>query len=312
MSNHLRSILRVLLTLALVFIVLCQAALADTSCYINTSTKVYKQQSASADFWKMPRSTTCTFQSMDGAWATVVRGGTTGYIPIRYLTLNSNIMVYATASTYLYKTASTTTKLALITKGTKLEAAVIKGSYMYVKDSNTGKVGFVRIADLSSTKPSGSALASRTDDDNGSSEEESGSETSNNAKIAQVLSVAESLLGRPYTSPSRPPASFDCSGFVLYCYKQVGITLQDTAYRQGYDSTYTKITSINDLKPGDVLCFHTSNDYDASAVNHVGIYIGGADKEYIHASSAKGKVIVSSLTWTWNAAHFSWARRILP
>ena len=62
------------------------------------------------------------------------------------------------------------------------------------------------------------------------------------------------------------------------------------------------------LKPGDLVFFDTSKN-KRGYVNHVGIYIGG-DK-FIHASSAKKKVTITSLESPFYKMRYKGARRYL-
>ena len=137
-------------------------------------------------------------------------------------------------------------------------------------------------------------------------------------KIEHVIYNAQNQLGKPYIYGSgyqtANPNGFDCSGLVYWCYYKIGIKLGNSAYKQGYDTKYAKITSISDLKRGDVVCFNTSSDNDLS--DHTGIYLGNG--YFIHASSgsSKRKVVVQSFTNDsisndWYKRHFSWGRRIL-
>ena len=53
--------------------------------------------------------------------------------------------------------------------------------------------------------------------------------------------------------------------------------------------------------------FNTVSDGDLC--DHSGIYLG--DLEFIHASSAKGEVVISKIEDNYYAERFSWGRRIL-
>ena len=72
------------------------------------------------------------------------------------------------------------------------------------------------------------------------------------------------------------------------------------------------ITDRKDLKVGDLVFFNTVDDGASDLCDHVGIYIG--DNEFIHASSAAGKVTISSLGTSSSSYYyrtFSWGRRII-
>ena len=76
---------------------------------------------------------------------------------------------------------------------------------------------------------------------------------------------------------------------------------------QGYDNTYPKITSISDLRRGDLVFFNTISDNDLS--DHAGIYLGAG--YFIHASSGQGRVVISTLASGYYNRVFSWGRRVL-
>jgi len=61
----------------------------------------------------------------------------------------------------------------------------------------------------------------------------------------------------------------------------------------------------SELRPGDLVFFKTTS---RERITHVGVYIG--DGKFVHASSAKGRVIVSSLTTGYYAHRYVGARRI--
>ena len=123
--------------------------------------------------------------------------------------------------------------------------------------------------------------------------------------------VTESILHleKSYSYGAIGPDSFDCSGFVYYCVKQAyDIIIPRTAYEQGYNNNYEKIEDIKNLKKGDLLYFNTiRSDKDLS--DHTGIYIG--NNEFIHCSSAIGKVVISKIENNYYSRRFSWGRRLI-
>ena len=127
--------------------------------------------------------------------------------------------------------------------------------------------------------------------------------------MEQIIELAKQQLGDPYVYAAHGPDSFDCSGLAYYCYLQItGIKLNRTAYSQGYDERYEKISDPSDLKKGDLVFFDT-NSKDSDLSDHSGIYIGGG--KFIHASSSAKKVITSDLSSGYYAGTFCWGRRIL-
>jgi len=117
-------------------------------------------------------------------------------------------------------------------------------------------------------------------------------EISNNwvelTKKDKIIDTAKEFLGIKYVWAANGPDCFDCSGFTKYVYKQNGITLPRYSGHQA--NAGTKV-SFDELEKGDLVFFDTEHKFRGK-VNHVGIYIG--NHKFIHASSAKKKVIITS------------------
>ncbi len=122
-------------------------------------------------------------------------------------------------------------------------------------------------------------------------------------KAKKIILLAKEKLGRKYVWGATGNDTFDCSGLTSYVYKKNGIRLPRRAIAQ---SRVGKEVSRNRLRPGDLVFFDTSKEHKGY-VNHVGIYIGHG--KFIHASSAKKKVIITSLSKPFYARRFKLARR---
>lgn len=104
-------------------------------------------------------------------------------------------------------------------------------------------------------------------------------------------------LGVPYRwGGADPSTGFDCSGFVLYVYAKVGISLP---HYTGAQWALGIPVSRNDLKPGDVVFFN--------GISHDGIYIGGG--QFVQAPRTGDVVKVSSLSESWYSSTYDGARR---
>jgi cell wall-associated NlpC family hydrolase len=112
-----------------------------------------------------------------------------------------------------------------------------------------------------------------------------------------VVGIAMQFLGVPYVWGGSSPSGFDCSGFVMYVYAQVGVSLPH--YTGAQWSMGVPVAS-GDLQPGDLVFF--------DGLGHVGIYIGGG--EFIHAPHTGDVVRIDSLSDGWYAATYDGARRI--
>ena len=123
-----------------------------------------------------------------------------------------------------------------------------------------------------------------------------------NNSINNIISVANSQIGKPYKWGSTGPSYFDCSGFTSYIYKNgAGISLPRTSVSQ---SKVGNKVSRNQLKSGDLVFFNTSG----KGISHVGMYIG--DSKLIHASTSKG-VRIDSLNSSYYKSRFVSASRII-
>ena len=122
---------------------------------------------------------------------------------------------------------------------------------------------------------------------------------------SNVVRYAKRWLGSRYVWGASRPGAFDCSGFTQYVMKKTkGRVIPRVSRRQAY---YGKYVSRRNLRAGDLIFFDTSRSR-RGYVNHVGIYIG--NNKFIHASSAKHRVVITSLNKPFYSARFMWGRRI--
>lgn len=126
-------------------------------------------------------------------------------------------------------------------------------------------------------------------------------------KAEYLIYVGQNQLGKPYVYGATGTSSFDCSGFTWYCFNKVGVTLPRTAYSQGYNKNYERVTKISDLERGALVYFNTVSDSDSC--DHAGIYLGAG--WFIHASSGQAKVVVSNLSSGYYNGVFSWGHNVL-
>jgi len=109
-------------------------------------------------------------------------------------------------------------------------------------------------------------------------------------KEDEILETAKEFLGVKYIWAANGPSAFDCSGYTKYVFKRNGITLPRYS---GHQAKVGIQIQFDELEKGDLVFFDTEK-HPRGKVNHVGIYIG--NNQFIHASSAKKKVIITSFT----------------
>jgi len=121
---------------------------------------------------------------------------------------------------------------------------------------------------------------------------------------ATLIDTALSLLGTHYRNGGSDPNGFDCSGFTQWVFAQYGVPLPREVVDQF--TVGKKIRNEDDLKPGDLVFFHTVS----RGASHVGIYV--ADDQFVHAPSSKGVVRVEHLSSSYWSPRFVGGRRMDP
>ncbi|MCX8006828.1 MAG: NlpC/P60 family protein [Coriobacteriia bacterium] len=118
------------------------------------------------------------------------------------------------------------------------------------------------------------------------------------------VETALAYLGVPYVwGGESPTAGFDCSGLVMYVFRQHGVQLPH--YSRAQFALGERVTPA-DLKPGDVVFF-------GSPVYHVGIYVGGG--WFVHAPRTGDVVRLARLADRRDyagARRYEWSMRTAP
>jgi len=112
-----------------------------------------------------------------------------------------------------------------------------------------------------------------------------------------VVAIAMQYLGVPYVWGGASPDGFDCSGFVMYVFGKMGVSLPHSTYALWGVGVPV---SRDQLQAGDLVFF--------AGLGHMGIYIGSGN--FIHAPHTGDVVKVSSMTG-WYSSTYVGARRII-
>jgi len=116
------------------------------------------------------------------------------------------------------------------------------------------------------------------------------------SRYGGVVGIAMRYLGTPYVYGGSSPSGFDCSGFIMYVYAQIGVSLPHNAAAQyGYGTPVSR----DQLQPGDLVFFN--------GLGHAGIYVGGGS--FIHSPHTGDVVKISSLSG-WYSSTWVGARRL--
>ncbi|MET9963905.1 NlpC/P60 family protein [Streptomyces sp. NPDC006326] len=90
-------------------------------------------------------------------------------------------------------------------------------------------------------------------------------------RAAAAVRAARAAVGRPYVWGSTGPSGFDCSGLMVWSYRQAGVSLPRTSQAQRYAG---RQVPLSEARPGDLVTYRS----DAS---HVGMYVGNG--QVVHA-----------------------------
>ena len=247
----------------------------------------------------------------EGDWYRISYDGARGYIASQYVTrydsatgLSGAGKVTADVLNIRSAPKSGSTSLGTASHGAVLTVTGIEGSWFAV--SYNGVSGYVASQYVLICSPSTADTSAPETPEETPAETPDETPADNPAATvsgSEIVSLAQQYLGVPYVYGGSSPSGFDCSGFTMYIFAQVGVKLPHGATSQ---LSYGASVSRSELQPGDLVFFQ---DYGAVA-SHVGIYIGG--DQFIHASSSYYNghcVVISSLTETYYNNHYYTARR---
>ena len=116
------------------------------------------------------------------------------------------------------------------------------------------------------------------------------------SRYGGVVGIAMRYLGVPYRWGGASPSGFDCSGFTMYVFAQIGVSLPHYTAPSG---AWARRSSRDQLEAGDLVFFN--------GLGHMGIYIGGDN--FIHSPHTGDVVKISSMTG-WYSSTYVGARRL--
>lgn len=102
---------------------------------------------------------------------------------------------------------------------------------------------------------------------------------------ATAVDAALSKQGAPYRWAATGPGAFDCSGLMVWSYRQAGVSLPRSSRAQ---ARVGSSVGRAQLQPGDLIFLY-------SPVTHVGMYVG--DGKYVNAPQGGDVVKVMTVPW---------------
>ena len=100
----------------------------------------------------------------------------------------------------------------------------------------------------------------------------------------RALRAALTRQGAPYIWGAEGPGTFDCSGLMMWAYRQAGVILP----RGSWDQAKVGTAVFSGLLPGDLIALY-------SPVSHIGMYVGNG--LYINAPQSGDVVKVARVPW---------------
>ncbi len=288
----------------------------DEDMYISTSKTILKEEPNmdSVTVADIDRSKKVTRISKGSTWSLVrTEEGVKGYLLNKSLSWN---MVFNDIDRTVWVDAwdlklrsepSTDSKvLKLLDRYTRLHCSGVANNEWYHVTTDDGKEGYVYVS-YTTTKapptptPKPTPKPKRSGGGGGSSGGGGGSSggggggdnnytppkiTGKNGQ--SIVNIAESMLGVKYVWCGESKSGVDCSGLVVYCYRQIGVGVPHQSNSIRY---YGAGVKRSDIRLGDVIVYDLKGADNVA--DHVAIYAGNG--QVIHASSSKGKVVWGNL-----------------
>jgi len=237
-------------------------------------------------------------KSDDSLWYKVNYNGYIGYVDSEYLinvltAENFDATGTVVGSDVRMRSSFTTDSDVLGTYQDGTQMAVIGINSGWYKVQYDGNIGYIRSDLMNITGSPTQGGAELTSVSN-----------SYSSLGQQIANYALQFVGYSYVYGCESPSDgFDCSGLTYYVYGQFGYSLNRRASLQyAYDGASV---SKSELQQGDLVFFSS----DGSGVTHVGLYIG--DGQFVHASTSKVGVIISSLNSDYYTRVWWGAKRIV-
>lgn len=117
------------------------------------------------------------------------------------------------------------------------------------------------------------------------------------SKGAAAVQAALSKVGSPYSYGAVGPSSFDCSGLVMWAFRQAGVSLPHSSFAQ-----YGMGRSVSAIQAGDLVFFNTAG----AGASDVGI----ATSSSTAVSATTHGVMTHSIRSGYWGSHFVGARRV--
>ncbi len=278
----------------------------DSLFYIKTEDTLIKEEPdmSSVTVATINKGKGVTRIAIGDTWSKIrTEDGIEGYVPtyclsedMLFIPIDRTVWVDSSSLKLRAEPSTGSEILKTLPQDTPLHCTAISDKWYQVTTSD-GTIGYVYVSYTTKTPPptptpaptKKPATPAKT---NTSGNSGSGKSTGNTASLPKItgvngesiVNICISMLGVPYTwNGESRSGGVDCSGLVVYSYRQIGIGLPHQS-----NSLVKCGVGIDraDIQVGDIVCWDVRGS--SSTVEHVGIYVGGG--QVIHASSSRDRV----------------------
>ncbi|MBR7040985.1 MAG: C40 family peptidase [Clostridia bacterium] len=315
--------LRALAIVLLVTLLIGEFAVAESfkAKVYTASAKVYKTNSTkSAVVDTLPHNTVVTVTAHKNGWARITYGKSGyGFCQISDLISSVKVKRFSNKKTKIYQTPSTAHPITTVSVDYPLYRVGASGNYYLVQDKDGAFTGYIKKADLSSSRKNPFAIPNSKKgkyDKNGSYTTIPGAVKSNQFYLASSMNkakwrdylvyIAECKVGAAY---KQFPGAYEFNNYSLVkaCFNSMGYKIPASTNAVGHTGSNPFISRQNLLK-GDIVCFDC-DPADGDLVDHIGIYIGQG--YFVHGSKTAGRILVSTLNSGYYKSAFCWGRRVI-
>lgn len=252
-------------------------------------------------------------EKVNDEWYRIVYRGIEGYVAAMYLrdvltAENFDAVGKVTGDDVLMRSSPSTSGSILGSTNAGETVTIIGINNGWYKVKYAGNTGYIRsdFITIIDGAPAGAPTGGATDAADNYTTAVTAPQGENLSLRDKLVSCALQYVGYSYVyGGASPSTGFDCSGFVKYVFSQFDYAITRSASSQ-YANDGTAIAK-SDLLPGDMVFFSSNGGY---SVTHVGIYIG--NNQFVHASSPKIGVVISSLDSNYYTRVWFGAKRLLP
>ena len=120
--------------------------------------------------------------------------------------------------------------------------------------------------------------------------------------------VAYPLIGTPYELGAKGPGAFDCSTYISYIFKYMGVSsVSGTSRQLAANTKWPAVNDISQIMRGDLLFFGSPEE--PHTVSHVALYLG--EGLFIHCSVSGEGVAITDFYAFYYYEFFIGARRLI-